>query len=321
MSVESINNILYVFTPSGAVYTASGNNANCTVSACPIETSIYGYRPTLAGSGAAIGLYAIAIAINLFLGIRHKTWGFMAANILGCVDEILGYVGRILYNQNPWTGPGFIMQIVLITIGPVFFCAAIYVMIYKMVNYIDPTVARFNPKLIYWVFICSDILSLILQAVGGAMSSTSNGGSSAGVNIALAGLSLQVATLTFFIAICIDYAIRSRSTWSSSSAYAVTRRFKVFVAFLSLAVVTIFTRCVYRIYELSQGYSKDSTALRDEPLFNGLELSMILIATFALLVAHPGPIFYTRKGLEESPAERKRIAEEKTQVVATSDSE
>lgn len=47
--------------------------------------------------------------------------------VLGCIDEILGYVGRILYWQNPWAKGGFIMQIVLITIGPVFFSAVIYV--------------------------------------------------------------------------------------------------------------------------------------------------------------------------------------------------
>lgn len=49
--------------------------------------------------------------------------------VSGCIDEILGYVGRILYWQDPWGKAGFIMQIVLITIGPVFFAAAIYALL------------------------------------------------------------------------------------------------------------------------------------------------------------------------------------------------
>lgn len=138
------------------------------------------------------------------------------------------------------------------------------------------------------------------------MSSTSNGSSDAGVNIALAGLSFQVATLTIFCAICIDYAIRSRATWT---AYPLSIRFKVFVSFLTLAVVTIFIRCCYRVYELSEGYSQTSEALRDEPLFNALELSMVIIAAFALVVAHPGPVFYSREGIAEGPAERRRVTE------------
>lgn len=193
-------------------------------------------------------------------------------------------------------------------------------MIYQIIIYIDASRARFNPRIIYWSFISFDLISLILQAVGGAMSSTSNGKSSAGVDIALAGLSIQVITLTFFCVLCIDYAIRSRHTWQT---YALSLRFKVFVAFLTLAIVTIFIRCCYRVYELSEGYSRTSTALRDQPMFNALELSMIVIAAFALIVAHPGPIFFSKAGVAESPAEQMRIAREEKieQVIGVSDSE
>jgi len=118
------------------------------------------------------------------------------------------------------------------------------------------------------MFIPSDIISLILQAVGGAMSSTSNGDSDVGVNIALAGLSLQVATLVIFLLLVIDYFIRSRSIWSQAQ---LSTRFKVFCAALAVATVLILIRCAYRIFELSEGYSQTSEALRDEPLFIGLE--------------------------------------------------
>ena len=35
----------------------------------------------------------------------------MAAMVLGCITEMIGYTGRILYNQNPWAEAGFIIQI------------------------------------------------------------------------------------------------------------------------------------------------------------------------------------------------------------------
>ena len=157
---------------------------------------------------------------------------------------------------------------VLITIGPVFFSAAIYVLIYQVVCYVNRSASRVNPKLFYWVFIPADIISLILQAVGGAMSSSSDGASQTGVNIALAGLIFQVITLSFF-SICIsDYMWCSRSTWRSVKLPA---RFISFCGFLALATILILIRCVYRVYELSEGYSRDSEALRDEPMFNCLE--------------------------------------------------
>ena len=100
------------------------------------------------------------------------------------------------------------------------------------------------------------------------MSSTSNGGSNAGVNIALAGLCFQVATLVVFIGVTVDYFIRSRSLWGGAK---LPTRFMVFISFLSLATVLILIRCCYRVYELNEGYSRDSKALRDEKLFIGLE--------------------------------------------------
>lgn len=100
------------------------------------------------------------------------------------------------------------------------------------------------------------------------MSSTSNGDSQAGVDIALAGLSFQVITLTFFSVCVLDYMWLSRRTWKNTQ---VPARFISFCVWLALATIFILIRCSYRVYELSEGYSRDSEALRDEPLFIALE--------------------------------------------------
>ncbi|KAK5452019.1 hypothetical protein LTS15_007742 [Exophiala xenobiotica] len=295
----------HYISPNGTVYIAGGQDNNCTISVCPVELSVYGYRPSLGLSSALIALYAICCISQVTFGWRYKTWGFMSAMLLGCVDEIIGYVGRIMMYQNPFEHTGFIMQIVLITIGPVFFSAAIYVMLYQIINYISVKHSRFNPRLFYYIFIPCDIVSLILQAVGGAMSSTSNGSSDAGVNIALAGLVFQVATLFVFICFSVDYFVRSRNVWRSAR---IPRKFKVFVVFLSLATILILVRCCYRVYELNEGYSRDSEALRDQSLFIGLEAVMVILAAYALVVAHPGPVFQTgqRHLVEEDVVEQKQ---------------
>lgn len=109
-AVMSVSSPIWT-SPNGTAYTFAGHNANCTVSVCPVDLSVYGYRPSLPFTSALIGLYAIAVVIQLALGLRYKSWGFMSAMILGCLDEILGYVGRIILYQNPWNHSGFIMQI------------------------------------------------------------------------------------------------------------------------------------------------------------------------------------------------------------------
>ncbi|KAI1620606.1 RTA1 like protein-domain-containing protein [Exophiala viscosa] len=273
---------------NGTTYIAGGQDNNCTVSICPVDLSVYGYRPSLPLSGVIIALYIISIIVQAFLGWRYKTWGFMTIMILGAIDEIIGYIGRILLYNNPFARPGFLIQIVLITIGPVFFSAAIYVTLFQIVNYISVKHSRFTPSIFYWAFVSCDLVSLILQAIGGAKSASANGPSSAGVNIALAGLSFQVATLTIFIILTVDYFIRSRAVWMAAR---IPARFTIFVSFLSAATLLILARCCYRVYELNDGYSRTSAALRDQPLFIGLETVPVIVATFCLIVAHPGPVF------------------------------
>ena len=111
MSVTISHGIPLYHSPNGTTYIAGGKTANCTLAVCPVDVSVYGYRPSVAASGVLIALYGLCILLQGLLGWRYKTWGFMTAMILGCVDEILGYVGRILLWQDPWSHAAFIMQI------------------------------------------------------------------------------------------------------------------------------------------------------------------------------------------------------------------
>lgn len=97
--------------PDGHYFIASGDFANCTLPACPVELSVYGYRASLPFSALAIALFGLCAAVQIFLCVRFRTWSFMVAMLLGCGSEIIGYIGRILMWQNPWDDAGFIMQI------------------------------------------------------------------------------------------------------------------------------------------------------------------------------------------------------------------
>lgn len=89
-----------------------GPHANCTLDVtCTIEESVYRYRPSLAANGSFIAFYGLAFIVHLWLGFRWKAWWFTAFMLLGCVDEVVGYVGRIMLWYNPFSFPGFMIQI------------------------------------------------------------------------------------------------------------------------------------------------------------------------------------------------------------------
>ncbi|KAL7950892.1 RTA1 like domain-containing protein [Trichoderma barbatum] len=260
-----------------------GNDATCNLSNCPAEWSIYGYRPSLAANVVFAALFAIACIVHLYLGIRWRTWGFTIPVIVGCITEIIGYAGRVMLWNNPFSFNGFMIQIVTLTTAPVFYTASIYVTLSQSIMFLGPDLSRFKPQLFYYVFIPFDIICLALQAAGGAMSAGTTGANQVGVDVSQAGLSLQVIVLTAFIVCFGDYMIRYiRSGRASNWGWRLT----AFFAGLTTATVLILARCCYRVAELKDGYS--GSLIKEENTFIVLEGVFVFLAAMALCFGQPG---------------------------------
>lgn len=67
------------------------------------------YLPSLAGNTIYAAAFGLLLIAQLGLGIRYKTWGFMAGMVCGLLIEIVGYVGRIMLHNNPFDFNNFIM--------------------------------------------------------------------------------------------------------------------------------------------------------------------------------------------------------------------
>ena len=165
-----------------------------------------------------------------------------------------------------------------------------------------PEYARFRPRTYTIMFICSDIFSLVLQAAGGAIADTADTNTEEfqGVDIMIAGLAFQVFSLTVFSALCADYAWRlrkARSTRAPARLPCTKARFHFFVMAIALAILTIYTRSCFRVAELQGGFG--GSLANEEIPFMVLEGAMIIIATTALTVGHPGVIFGAKWGISQ----------------------
>lgn len=75
------------------------------------------------------------------------------------------------------------------------------------------------------------------------------------------------------------------------STYHTAKKSDMFsFAAVVLASLSIFTRCIYRVVELSDGFS--GPLANDEITFLILEGPMIMIAMLALSIFHPGHVFH-----------------------------
>lgn len=68
---------------------------------CTVENTIYGYRPSLGFNAFLVAFFALCAILQLFLGLRAKTWFYALAMVFGCVGETIGYAGRLMMHSNP----------------------------------------------------------------------------------------------------------------------------------------------------------------------------------------------------------------------------
>jgi hypothetical protein len=168
----------------------------------------------------------------------------------------------------------------------------------------------------------SDFLSLVLQAAGGGIADTAAYDQQSlkrtGIDIMIAGLVLQAVSLSIFLAVGLDFAIRVRRQGTDNSSperNALRSRavFKAFLAALLLATVAILARSIFRAAELWEGF--EGKLWNSERDFLILDGAMVALAVVLLSALHPGLAFggqwhaanwSLRTGKEKKTTELKR---------------
>lgn len=89
----------------------------------------------------------------------------------------------------------------------------------------------------------------------------------------LAGIIFQVITMLVFIVLVIDYATRTIRSWDQvpEEAQLLSKLLsnRLFLCAMIIAILTVFTRCIYRIAEMAGGWA--NPIMRDEIGFTVME--------------------------------------------------
>lgn len=193
------------------------------------------------------------------------------------------------------------MQIVCLTIAPAFLAAGIYLTLSRIVITFGPENSHIKPLSYPRIFIPCDVISLLLQAIGGGMASVASHQDKSpetGDHIMVAGLAFQVATLFMFQLLCLDFMIKTLRRMSAMGDAALdpkhaalrgSAKFRVFLVALGLATFCIFIRSIYRVAELSEGWT--GALIKNQHLFIGFEGAMVVVAVLVLNAFHPGYCF------------------------------
>jgi len=171
---------------------------------------------------------------------------------------------------------GFKIQISCLIFAPAFIAAGIYLTLKHIVLAFGQERSRIKARYYTIGFITCDFISLMLQAVGGGFAGGAGNNvklRNIGTNLMISGIVWQVATLLVFVGLVVDYALSTRRAWSDVNPEAKVllqqTKFRGFLVALTVAFVTVFLRCVYRIAEMVGGWA--NPIMRDEIGFDIME--------------------------------------------------
>lgn len=198
--------------------------------------------------------------------------------------------------------------------APTFFTAGIYVILGRLIRSFGRGVSPISAAAYLYIFCTADVVSLVIQAVGGGMAavayeqnppkSTANG-----THIMVAGILFQLASILVFVSLFVVVIFR---TLKSKGEFLTRRRIQWIIAAMVLSVVLIVTRSIYRTIELLQGWS--GYLITTQRYFIALDGAMMVGAVGVFNIARPGWANITDKSLEiegESQVKMTNMSENK----------
>lgn len=297
----------------------------------PVEISYYGsMTPNLRFNLCMVVIWSILLCFQT-VQVIYKQWWFSIAFLCTCILEVIGYAGRTWSHYNVYLMNPFLMNMICLTIAPVFTMGGIYYQVAKLMEIYGHKYSLIKSPMLYsYIFISCDIVSLAIQAAGGGtagVESSQNESVKTGDNIFVAGLSIQVASMFFFIVLWYYFMyhifIKTRlkhlnvenkfwdnRIWKISQTeidYLYPKKyehirlnpirwtFHYFSLAVTFATMVVFTRCCYRLAELAEGWR--GNLLMHEWYFIILDALMMTLCGVTLTIFHPG---YALKGRTQS---------------------
>lgn len=183
-------------------------------------------------------------------------------------------------------GP-YIIQSILLLLGPALFAATIYMLLGRIILAIDgESRSMISKKWLTKLFILGDVLSFLLQGSGGGIQSSGTlTAMETGTKIIIGGLFVQLAFFGFFVVVALSFDYKISRSPTSISAVAPWRKH---MTMLYVASALIMVRSVFRAIEYLQGH--DGYLLGHEIYLYIFDAILMAIVMLIFNVTHPSGI-------------------------------
>ncbi|KAH8799186.1 RTA-like protein [Flagelloscypha sp. PMI_526] len=198
---------------------------------------------------------------------------------------------RLWSNLDLMNDLGFKLQLCFTIIAPTPLLAVNFIVLGQTIPLLGPQYSRLSAKYYSIVFLTCDVVSLVIQAAGGALAATADDPTPGG-NVMLGGIAFQTFAITMFCLLTIEFFYRHYTCRPVRTGPdvpqtngVVTNGLKVLFSGLAFNTVVLYVRAIYRLLELVDGWN--GVIIQTEWYFNVFDGVMIVLATFTWNCIHP----------------------------------
>ncbi|ORY02045.1 putative RTA1 domain protein [Clohesyomyces aquaticus] len=266
--------------------------------------NLYGYHPHLAPGAAFCTLFFLSIIVHTGQAWYKKRWWCLVFSI-GALTELIGWAGRTWSAQCPHNLNAFLMQITTLIMAPTFFTAGLYIILGRLITVFGAHTSPISAQMYLWIFCTCDLISLVVQAIGGGMASiavskTPPEKSETGTHIMVAGIVFQMFSICVFILFSLIWFHRVQQDRRNGRSKGLSRKIWALIMASAFCTLMIYIRSIYRTVELMQGWT--GYLITHEPYFIGLDAVLMLLAVTVFNFVHPGWTLPTMKEMESGQA-------------------
>lgn len=247
------------------------------------STEQYGYIPSISLGVIFITLFSLTALLHLGEIVYGRRYWFMICMVIGGILEVIGWAGRLWSHYAPANFSPYVMQICCLVIAPTFYSAALYWAAGLAIANVAPQKSWLSGRAFKTLFITADLVSLIVQAVGGGMAGSAVGTDpqqvKTGSNIMLAGIVIQLVVMLFYVGYTAIWVFRARERVKLAGS-----RFQWMLVGMLAASIGIIVRGCYRTPELAEGFSGWIATQQIWMLFDAVPVAF---SSFVLNIIHP----------------------------------
>ncbi|PQE04397.1 RTA1 domain-containing protein [Rutstroemia sp. NJR-2017a BVV2] len=273
-------------TPGFSSYATPGLDGYVPADAC---NALWVYFPNFAAAVAFSILFGIITIAHLGQAVLYRN-GFCWVIIMAALWETGAYAFRALGSKNQQSSGIATVAQILVLVAPIWVNAFAYMVFARIVHFYSPTrkVWFFSPSILALIFVTLDIISFVIQLVGGGMAGPGASADSQkkGLNIYMGGIGMQEGFIALFLGLVIKFhrdQLQAERVGRLTADKIAGWRWLIWALYVCLLAITI--RIIYRLAEFSAGLGTSNPLPSNEPVLYVLESTPMWLA----ILMHPVP--------------------------------